>query len=450
MNAANTLDNTRDLLIAALNKNQVTFAQIAKTAESISNGQLKLKLDGGGKVFVFEYLNKHIILDLTSLKLHGLKYLNDIVIDDILTKVELEEVYSILKQVQDELLTKADKDHNHDDRYALKEHGHDFNVVHDKLTLNVNKTTLTDNLSTKYALIDHNHDDKYSSKTHNHDDKYSLIGHNHDDKYSSKTHNHDDKYSSKTHNHDAYYSSKTHNHDAYYAAKDHTHTSFQQLHVDDFDCNGDGHVYLSNSSNVMQLKPQSLTFTDMSTSSAVQINKQGITVNGKNVSLDGHTHNYDDKYAAKTHNHDDRYALKDHTHSELQSLQTKIDELQSLLMSSGYFIVEAYDTNDFMDIYSVGLTIIFKLKDSFYGSRTTVTVKDENGEKVSYLKSSITSNYTCKLPFKTYGDWPNKCEFQATMSSLGQVVSKFPYAIQITTIKGTISKSCRFKINLNA
>ena len=396
MNAANTLDNTRDLLIAALNKNQVTFAQIAKTAESISNGQLKLKLDGGGKVFVFEYLNKHIILDLTSLKLHGLKYLNDIVVDDILTKVELEEVYSILKQVQDELLTKADKDHNHDDRYALKEHGHDFNVVHDKLTLNVKNTTLTDNLSTKYALIGHNHDDKYSSKTHNHDDKYS---------------------------------SKTHNHDAYYAAKDHTHTSFQQLHVDDFDCNGDGHVYLSNSSNVMQLKPQSLTFTDMSTSSAVQINKQGITVNGKNVSLDGHTHNYDDKYAAK-----------DHTHTELQSL----------LMSSGYFIVEAYDTNDFMDIYSVGLTIIFKLKDSFYGSRTTVTVIDDNGEKVSYLKSSITSNYTCKLPFKTYGDWPNKCEFQATMSSIGQVVSKFPYAIQITTIKGATSKSCRFKITLNA
>ena len=121
MNAANTLDNTRDLLIAALNKNQVTFAQIAKTAESISNGQLKLKLDGGGKVFVFEYLNKHIILDLTSLKLHG---------------------------------------------------------HHDKLTLNVNNTKLTDNLSTKYALIDHNHDDKYSSKTHNHDAYYASKTHN--------------------------------------------------------------------------------------------------------------------------------------------------------------------------------------------------------------------------------------------------------------------------------
>ena len=416
MNAANTLDNTRDLLIAALNKNQVTFAQIAKTAESISNGQLKLKLDGGGKVFVFEYLNKHIILDLTSLKLHGLKYLNDIVVDDILTKVELEEVYSILKQVQDELLTKADKDHNHDDRYALKEHGHDFNVVHDKLTLNVNNTKLTDNLSTKYALIDHNHDDKYSSKTHNHDAYYAA-----------KTHNHDDKYSS-----------KTHNHDAYYAAKDHTHTSFQQLHVDDFDCNGDGHVYLSNSSNVMQLKPQSLTFTDMSTSSAVQINKQGITVNGKNVSLDGHTHNYDDKYAAK-----------DHTHTELQSLQSKIDELQTLMKASCYFIIEPYDTNDFMDIYPVGFTIIFKLKDSFYGSRTTVTVKDNNGDKVSYLKSSITSNYTCNLPFKTYGDWPNKCEFQVTMGTLSKAGTTLPYAIQITVIKGATSKSCRFRITVD-
>ena len=188
----------------------------------------------------------------------------------------------------------------------------------------------------------------------------------------------------------------------------------------------------------MQLKPQSLTFTDMSTSSAVQINKQGITVNGKNVSLDGHTHNYDD-----------RYALKDHTHSDIQSLQTKIDELQSLLMSSGYFIVEAYDTNDFMDIYSVGLTIIFKLKDSFYGSRTTVTVKDDNGDKVSYLKSSITSNYTCNLPFKTYGDWPNKCEFQVTMGTLSKVSATLPYAIQITVIKGATSKSCRFKITVD-
>ena len=199
----------------------------------------------------------------------------------------------------------------------------------------------------------------------------------------------------------------------------------------------------------MQLKPQSLTFTDMSTSSAVQINKQGITVNGKNVSLDGHTHNYDDKYAAKTHNHDDRYALKDHTHTDIQSLQTKIDELQELIKISGYFIVEAYDTNDFMDIYSVGLTIIFKLKDSFYGSRTTVTVIDENGEKVSYLKSSITSNYTCNLPFKTYGDWPNKCEFQVTMGTLSKAGTTLPYAIQITVIKGATSKSCRFKITVD-
>ena len=104
----------RDLLIAALNKNQVSFAQIAKSAESISSGSLKLKLDSGGKVFVFEYLNKKVVLEMNTLRLKGLKYLNDILIDDILTKGELDEVYRILEQVQEELLNKADKEHTHE------------------------------------------------------------------------------------------------------------------------------------------------------------------------------------------------------------------------------------------------------------------------------------------------------------------------------------------------
>ena len=129
MNSQKLIADNRDLLIAALNKNQVTFAQIAKMAESISNGSLKLKLDGGGKAFVFEYLNKHVVLELNNLRLHGLKYLNDILIDDILTKVELDEVYSILEKVQEELLNKADKDHNHDDKYSPTEHPHEISYL---------------------------------------------------------------------------------------------------------------------------------------------------------------------------------------------------------------------------------------------------------------------------------------------------------------------------------
>lgn len=39
-----------DLLMPALNKNQATFAQVSKSAETLSNGNLKLKLDSSGKM----------------------------------------------------------------------------------------------------------------------------------------------------------------------------------------------------------------------------------------------------------------------------------------------------------------------------------------------------------------------------------------------------------------
>jgi hypothetical protein len=83
---------------------------MAKCAESISKGALKMKVDDGGKLFIFEYLDKHVAIEMKLLKLHGLKYLNDILIDDILTKCELDEVYAILNQVQATLLTKADQE----------------------------------------------------------------------------------------------------------------------------------------------------------------------------------------------------------------------------------------------------------------------------------------------------------------------------------------------------
>ena len=110
---SNMMKNIDDLLIAALNKNQVTFAQVAKSAEILSNGNLKLKLDSSGKMVIIQYLDRKVMIELNTLRLNGFKYLNDILIDDILTKVELEEVYRILDEVQQTLLNKADKDHTH-------------------------------------------------------------------------------------------------------------------------------------------------------------------------------------------------------------------------------------------------------------------------------------------------------------------------------------------------
>ena len=111
MNSQNT---DRDLLIAALNKNQVTYSQVSKIAEELINGVLKLKTLPMEKEFVFEYMNKKVYIDLNALRIGGLKYLNNILIDDILTTVELNEVYKILDQLKNELLNKADKIHKHD------------------------------------------------------------------------------------------------------------------------------------------------------------------------------------------------------------------------------------------------------------------------------------------------------------------------------------------------
>ena len=104
----------RDLLMAAINKNQVTFSQVAKTAEALSNGNLKIKLDSSSKMVIIQYLNKKVAIELNTLRLNGFKYLNNILIDDILTKVELDDIYKTLESVQQELLNKADKEHTHE------------------------------------------------------------------------------------------------------------------------------------------------------------------------------------------------------------------------------------------------------------------------------------------------------------------------------------------------
>ena len=113
MNYNNSLNENRDLLIAALNKNQVAFAQIAKIAETVSSGTLKLRLNETGKSVIMEYLNKKITIDLNRLKIDGVKYLNDLLVDDIAVKDDINYLNEMITRIEQELTNKADKEHEH-------------------------------------------------------------------------------------------------------------------------------------------------------------------------------------------------------------------------------------------------------------------------------------------------------------------------------------------------
>ena len=110
MNYNNSTNENRDLLIAALNKNQVAFAQVAKVAETIGSGSLKIRLNETGKSVIMEYLNKKITIDLARLKIDGVKYLNELDVDDIMTKSSLQDLYDAVTKMTNDLENKADKD----------------------------------------------------------------------------------------------------------------------------------------------------------------------------------------------------------------------------------------------------------------------------------------------------------------------------------------------------
>ena len=114
MNYNNSLDSIKELLNAAINKNQVTFAQAAKVAETVSSGLLKLKLNESGKTVDFEFMNKKISIDLNRLRINGVKYLNDLLVDDIMTKDDLARFEELMKQIREEINKKADIEHTHD------------------------------------------------------------------------------------------------------------------------------------------------------------------------------------------------------------------------------------------------------------------------------------------------------------------------------------------------
>ena len=120
MNYNNSLDSIKELLNAAINKNQVTFAQAAKVAETVSSGLLKLKLNESGKTVDFEFMNKKISIDLNRLRINGVKYLNDLLVDDIMTKVDLSQFEELIKQIREEINKKANYSDVSTDIYNLE------------------------------------------------------------------------------------------------------------------------------------------------------------------------------------------------------------------------------------------------------------------------------------------------------------------------------------------
>ena len=113
MNYNNSLDSIKELLNAAINKNQVTFAQAAKVAENVGSGLLKLKLNESGKTVDFEFMNKKISIDLNRFRINGVKYLNDLLVDDIMTKDDLARFEELITQIREEINKKADIEHTH-------------------------------------------------------------------------------------------------------------------------------------------------------------------------------------------------------------------------------------------------------------------------------------------------------------------------------------------------
>ena len=114
MNNNNSINSIKELLNAAINKNQVTFSHVAKIAENVGSGLLKVKLNESGKSVDFEYMNKKISIDLNRFRINGVKYLNDLFVDEIMTKDDLAQFEELIKQIREEINKKADIEHTHD------------------------------------------------------------------------------------------------------------------------------------------------------------------------------------------------------------------------------------------------------------------------------------------------------------------------------------------------
>ena len=157
-------------------------------------------------------------------------------------RTELEELEDTVELLDQEVDTKADKDHTHDERYSPLNHTHSEYAK--KAELEELADDVMDELSTK------------AEANHLHDEIYSPLGH--------------------------------------------THSSFSKLYITKTDV--DDRIDISTSQ---------ITVTDTNISQAVQIKKDGITINGKKVSTEDHTHNY----SPLGHTHDIKYSYSFYPYS---------------------------------------------------------------------------------------------------------------------------------------
>ena len=142
------------------NNNHTAFANHAKIAERVSNGDLTFYIDSPKKEFVIKYGNKEIRFNCNEQQMSELKAIK---FDD----------NSTIKGISDSITS-------------------DSSEI--ALSTKWGKTIKND-------LDNHNHDQQYASKNHNHDDQYAAKDHNHDSDYAPINHTHTTDYSPVSHRH---------------------------------------------------------------------------------------------------------------------------------------------------------------------------------------------------------------------------------------------------------
>ena len=179
------------------NNNHTAFANHAKEAESINNGDLKFYIDSPKKEFVIRYGRKEIRFNCSE---QNIKELNEIVFNNNSTIKGISDTVLLpsstialstkgAQQIKQSINEKAEKTHNHDDKYALKEHTHDNNYA--------TKSEVSNKADKLHAHPEYQPVGDYATKSElsNKADK----SHSHSN-YADKSHSHS-SYADKSHTH---------------------------------------------------------------------------------------------------------------------------------------------------------------------------------------------------------------------------------------------------------
>ena len=152
------------------NNNHTAFANHAKIAETIGNGDMKIFVDSPKKEFVVKYVKKEIrincseqnIKDLVSLTFTDKSTIKGISDSSFIPSSSVAISTKWASNTESKLSDKAEKNHTHDE-YADKDHTHN------------------------YSPAEHTHSE-YSKNTHTHSE-YSKTNHTHNE-YSKTDHTH--------------------------------------------------------------------------------------------------------------------------------------------------------------------------------------------------------------------------------------------------------------------